>query len=226
MGFNLAVQADSEEQPVSFDDLPSSTHVILNTNKHRAKIPSRRRPTGRGHAPQENGNNGHGENGNGHVENSHGHVGNGNGHDRLALPVREENDYDGDESEMSYSHIKRGRRSIKKKQPPNSAPMRTGIPLSVFAHKASDSDDKEIVHSNKPCDSSDSASKDRLEAEKRLKEEKQREEEARSKKERGVEETKRSRRKETKRRGGKETKRIRGKETKRIRGKETKRIRG
>ena len=83
--FNLAVQADSEEQPVSFDDLPSSTHVILSTNKHRAKIPSRRRPTGRG---QENGNNGHIENGNGHIENSNGHVGNGNGHDRLALPVR------------------------------------------------------------------------------------------------------------------------------------------
>merc|ERR1712157_245008 len=92
---------------------------------------------------------------------------------------REENDYDGDESEMSYSHIKRGRRSIKKKQPPNSAPMRTGIPLSLFAHKASDSDDKEIVHSNKPCDSSDSAAKDRLEAERRLKEEKQREEDER-----------------------------------------------
>merc|ERR1712157_318814 len=163
---------DSEEAPVSFDDLPSSTHVILSANKHRAKIPSRRRPTGRGHASPENGN-GQVENGNGN------HAENGNGHDRLALPVREENDYDGDESEMSYSHIKRGRRSIKKKQPPNSAPMRTGIPLSLFAHKASDSDDKEIVHSNKPCDSSDSAAKDRLEAERRLKEEKQREEDER-----------------------------------------------
>merc|ERR1719205_185344 len=75
--FNLAVQADSEEQPVSFDDLPSSTHVILSTNKHRAKIPSRRRPTGRGHALQENGN-GQVENGNGnHAENGNEHVGNG-----------------------------------------------------------------------------------------------------------------------------------------------------
>merc|ERR1711879_990278 len=35
--FNIAVQADSEEQPVSFDDLPSSTHFILSSNKHRAK---------------------------------------------------------------------------------------------------------------------------------------------------------------------------------------------
>merc|ERR1711879_973943 len=74
---------------------------------------------------------------------------------------------------------------MKRKQPPNSAPMRTGIPLSVFAHKVSDSDEKEIVHSNQNCDSS--ATKDRLEAEeenKRLEEErlmveKQREEDER-----------------------------------------------
>merc|ERR1719282_520197 len=60
--FNIAVQPDSEEQPVSFDDLPSSTHVILTSNKHRAKLPSRRRPTGRGvHS------NGHSANGNGHA---------------------------------------------------------------------------------------------------------------------------------------------------------------
>merc|ERR1719450_1196070 len=60
--FNIAVQPDSEEQPVSFDDLPSSTHVILTSNKHRAKLPSRRRPTGRGvHT------NGHAANGNGHA---------------------------------------------------------------------------------------------------------------------------------------------------------------
>merc|ERR1712012_625345 len=45
--FNIAVQADSEEQPVSFEDTPSSTHIILSSNKHRAKLPSRRRPTTR-----------------------------------------------------------------------------------------------------------------------------------------------------------------------------------
>merc|ERR1711941_154278 len=99
-------------------------------------------------------------------ENNHGNAENGNGHDRLAVPS-EDNDYDGDESEMSYSHIKRGRRSMKRKQPPNSAPMGTGIPLSVFAHKVSDSDEKEIVHSNQTCDSS--ATRDRLEAEKKQK---------------------------------------------------------
>merc|ERR1711902_62215 len=146
--FNLAVQQDSEEQPVSFDDLPSSTHVILTTNKHRAKLPSRRRPTGKGHVA----------NGNGHVASDS----NGNGHDRLALPS-EENDYDGDESEMSYSHIKRGRRSMKRKQPP----MRTGIPLSTFAHKNSDSDEKQIVHS-KNCDSSNGSDR-LLEAEQKRK---------------------------------------------------------
>merc|ERR1712029_1148147 len=73
--FNIAVQPDSEEQPVSFDDLPSSTHVILTSNKHRAKLPSRRRPTGRGvHS------NGHAANGNGHALEA---SDNNNGQDRL-----------------------------------------------------------------------------------------------------------------------------------------------
>jgi len=40
--FNIAVQADSEEQPVSFDDLPTSAHLISSTNKHRAKIPEKK----------------------------------------------------------------------------------------------------------------------------------------------------------------------------------------
>merc|ERR1719188_2130670 len=72
--FNIAVQPDSEEQPVSFDDLPSSTHVILTSNKHRAKLPSRRRPTGRSvHS------NGHAANGNGHaLESSDNNNGHGN----------------------------------------------------------------------------------------------------------------------------------------------------
>merc|ERR1712073_235244 len=167
---------------VSFDDLPSSTHVILTTNKHRAKLPSRRRPTGKGHVA----------NGNGHVPSDS----NGNGHDRLALPS-EENDYDGDESEMSYSHIKRGRRSMKRKQPP----MRTGIPLSTFAHKNSDSDEKQIVHS-KNCDSSNGSDrlleaeqkrkaedeKKKLEEE-RLKNEKRKQEEERIRMEEGGEKT-------------------------------------
>merc|ERR1711983_33538 len=137
--FNLAVQADSEEQPVSFDDLPSSTHVILTSNKHRAKLPSRRRPTARGvHS------NGHSANGNGHAIESSDNTNIDNGNERLTLPS-EENDYDGDESEMSYSQIKRGRRSMKRRQP-----SRNTL-LSPIAHKVSDSDEKEIVHSAK-CD--------------------------------------------------------------------------
>merc|ERR1719282_1048723 len=99
--FNIAVQPDSEEQPVSFDDLPSSTHVILTSNKHRAKLPSRRRPTARGvHS------NGHSANGNGHAIESSDNTYIDNENERLTLPS-EENDYDGDESEMSYSQIKR-----------------------------------------------------------------------------------------------------------------------
>jgi len=46
---NIAVQADSEEKPVSFDDLPSDSHVISSTTKSRVStLPSRRRPTARG----------------------------------------------------------------------------------------------------------------------------------------------------------------------------------
>merc|ERR1712227_48382 len=137
--FNIAVQPDSEEQPVSFDDLPSSTHVILTSNKHRAKLPSRRRPTVRGvHS------NGHSANGNGHAIEGSGNNNIDTGNESLSLPS-EENDYDGDESEMSYSQIKRGRRSMKRRQP-----SRNTL-LSPIAHKVSDSDEKEIVHSTK-CD--------------------------------------------------------------------------
>merc|ERR1712012_1279544 len=149
--FNIAVQADSEEQPVSFEDTPSSTHIILSSNKHRAKLPSRRRPTTRA---------------NGHIHASNGQS-NGDGeeanHSRLGLPS-EDNDYDGDESEMSYQKIRRGRRSIKKKQPPRSSTMLSPLPHS----RLSDSDDREIVHSKK-CDPSEE-----LEDDKRRKEEEMR----------------------------------------------------
>ena len=134
--FNIAVQADSEEQPVSFDDLPSSGHLISSTNKHRAKVPTRRRPTGK-----------IGRQSNGHQ--SEGSATNGNGQDRLALPS-EENDYDGDESEMSYSQIKRGhRRSLKRRPQPQ--PQKSSTSL-IPGNRISDSDnDKELVHS-KNCD--------------------------------------------------------------------------
>merc|ERR1719348_1097832 len=177
--FNIAVQADVDEQPVSFDDLPSSTHVILSSNKHRAKLPSRRRPTGK--PPQANGN-GHTPNGSAHDEGDNGTA--GNGHERLALPS-EENDYDGDESEMSYSHIKRGRRSMKRRQPSRSSAL-----LSPIAHKISDSDDKENVHSSNCDPRNDRLTKDDTNNErekedtKRLEEERKRIEKEREEQER------------------------------------------
>merc|ERR1711915_508682 len=156
--FKVEVQPNSEEQPVSFDDQPSSSHLISSTNKHRARLPTRRRPTGKA-----------GKHPNGHQSEK-----NGEDHDRLALPS-EENDYDGDESEMSYSQIKRGRRSMKRRQPPRSSAI-----LSPIAHKVSDSDDKENVHSSN-CDSSnDRLTKDdtnlerEREANKRLEEKRKR----------------------------------------------------
>merc|ERR1712107_803485 len=122
----------------------------LSSNKHRAKLPSRRRPTTRA---------------NGHVHASNGQS-NGDGeeanHSRLGLPS-EDNDYDGDESEMSYQKIRRGRRSIKKKQPPRSSTMLSPLPHS----RLSDSDDREIVYSKK-CDPKE------LEADKRRKDEEMR----------------------------------------------------
>merc|ERR1719510_1324459 len=175
--FNIAVQADSEEQPVSFDDLPTSAHLISSTNKHRAKIPTRRRPTG------SRGKHSNGQqvtNGNGHSDIS---AENGNSQDRLALPS-EENDYDGDESEMSYSQIKRGhRRSLKRRQPQPTKSSAIFIP----GNRISDSDDKEIVHS-KHCDDSQKAlsgdiqrkqrDSERLENEKKLEAERREQERA------------------------------------------------
>merc|ERR1712203_114691 len=116
------------------------------TNKHRAKIPTRRRPTGS-----------RGKHSNGQVTNGNGHSDtvspdNGTSQDRLALPS-EENDYDGDESEMSYSQIKRGhRRSLKRRQP---QPPKSSA-IFIPGNRISDSDDKEIVHS-KHCDDSHQA---------------------------------------------------------------------
>merc|ERR1711892_846908 len=57
---NIAVQPDADEQPVSFDDLPTNSHVISSSNKNRATLPSKRRPPGRAARPS-----------NGHVTNGH-----------------------------------------------------------------------------------------------------------------------------------------------------------
>merc|ERR1712112_449744 len=60
---NIAVQPDSEEKPVSFDDLPTNSHVISSSNKNRATLPSKRRPPGRIARPT-----------NGHLANGHSEI--------------------------------------------------------------------------------------------------------------------------------------------------------
>merc|ERR1719474_802222 len=120
---NIAVQPDSEEKPVSFDDLPTNSHVISSSNKNRATLPSKRRPPGRIARPT----NGQLANGHSEITSDSDKMGKLSTNesddktnkltDRLALP-NEDNDYDGDESEMSHSQIKRGRRSIKKETTP------------------------------------------------------------------------------------------------------------
>merc|ERR1712106_730346 len=155
---NIAVQPDADEQPVSFDDLPTNSHVISSSNKNRATLPSKRRPPGRAARPS-----------NGHVTNGHSENNSDSDRmgklqtnetddktnkltDRLALP-EEENEYDGDESEMSHSQVRRGRRSIKRKQPPKGGVALFGKAdlfegKNPFAHRRGDSEEKEITHSD------------------------------------------------------------------------------
>merc|ERR1712123_378202 len=171
--FSIAVQADAEEKPVSFDELPTNSHVISSSNKNRATLPSKRRPPGRAARPS-----------NGHVTNGHSENNSDSDRmgklqtnetddktnkltDRLALP-EEENEYDGDESEMSHSQVRRGRRSIKRKQPPKGGVALFGKAdlfegKNPFAHRRGDSEEKEVTHSDL-CDPSDKDSLTKKEA--------------------------------------------------------------
>merc|ERR1712226_753573 len=69
--------------------------------------------------------------------------------ERLALPAgNESEEYDGDESELSRSVVKRGRRSIKKKQPPKGGvALFGGADLfkgkNPFAHRRDDSEERD-----------------------------------------------------------------------------------
>merc|ERR1712112_137488 len=89
---NIAVQPDSEEKPVSFDDLPTNSHVISSSNKNRATLPSKRRPPGRIARPT----NGHLANGDsdkmGKLSTNESDDKTNKLTDRLALP-NEDNDY-------------------------------------------------------------------------------------------------------------------------------------
>jgi len=160
---NIAVQPDSEEKPVSFDDLPTNSHVISSSNKNRATLPSKRRPPGRIARPT----NGHLANGHSEITSDSDKMGKLSTNesddktnkltDRLALP-NEDNDYDGDESEMSHSQIKRGRRSIKKRQPPKGGLSPFGKSeladgRNSLTQKQLDRQETEVQHSI-DCDSS------------------------------------------------------------------------
>merc|ERR1712129_354227 len=69
--------------------------------------------------------------------------------ERLTLPAgNESEEYDGDESELSRSVVKRGRRSIKKKQPPKGGvALFGGTDLfkgkNPFAHRRDDSEERD-----------------------------------------------------------------------------------
>merc|ERR1711874_454160 len=70
-----------------------------------------------------------------------------------AAAANDSEEYDGDESELSRSVVKRGRRSIKKKQPPKGGvALFGGADLfgkgkNPFAHRRDDSDEKEAERS-------------------------------------------------------------------------------
>merc|ERR1712013_552761 len=167
---NIAVQPDADEKPVSFDDLPSDCHLMGSTTKSRvSNLPSRRRPTGKGRNASDPVSNGHpppppSMPEAGKFEQASTAAANTAGNssveveeqtnklttDRLALPTagNESEEYDGDESELSRSVVKRGRRSIKKKQPPKGGvALFGGADLfkgkNPFAHRRDDSDEKE-----------------------------------------------------------------------------------
>merc|ERR1719431_198012 len=172
---NIAIAPDAEEKPVSFDDLPSNIHVISSTNKNRVTLPSKRRLPGKriGKPAAMNGElisdsdtqivnkkeelcDRHDETS---VPDTNREINENTSElkERLAFPIGE-TDYDGDESEMSHSTLKRGRRSIKKKQPP-----RGGVALfggtdvlrdkTMFSHRREESDEIDTNHS-KECDPS------------------------------------------------------------------------
>merc|ERR1712013_501429 len=234
---NIALQPDFDEKPVSFDDLPTNSHVISSSNKNRATLPSKRRPPGRA-GRQSNGHvtNGHSENTSdsdmGKLQTNETDDKTNKLTDRLALPS-EENEYDGDVSEMSHSQVRRGRRSIKRKQPPKGGVALFGKAdlfegKNPFAHRRGDSEEKEVEHSEH-CDPNDKNSLTKKEAseKERLKraaeeEERKRKMEAelkRKKRRRGRKgETKKGNRKKKKRGGGGKDKKTAGRGTKKKRG--------
>merc|ERR1711962_1625080 len=150
------------------DDLPSDSHVISSTTKSRVStLPSRRRPTARGagKGAETGASNGHnGDLPGGDIEaRMEDRVGKSETNisteertnrltERLAPPINDSEEYDGDESELSCSVIKRGRRSTKKKQPPKGGvSLFGGADLfkgkNPFAHRRDDSEERDVERS-------------------------------------------------------------------------------
>ena len=123
---SIAIQPDAEERPVSFEEGPQQSHLIASSTKHRAALPSRRRPPARhgissktessGSAAEANSSNSISLNGH-HTAGDEGDeikVSSAGAQERLG----EASEYDGDEDTESHSTIRRGRRSIKRRPPP------------------------------------------------------------------------------------------------------------
>merc|ERR1711990_1343490 len=191
---NIAVQPDADEKPVSFDDLPSDCHLMGSTTKSRvSNLPSRRRPTGKGRGSGDPGvSNGHhppppaaqadgASAASGKCEQATAAANTtatasaaaqeqtNKLTDRLALPAgNESEEYDGDESELSRSVVKRGRRSIKKKQPPKGGvALFGGADLfgkgkNPFAHRQRDDSDEKEAERSRSIEPADDKTNDEI----------------------------------------------------------------
>merc|ERR1712032_1262479 len=186
---NIAVQPDADEKPVSFDDLPSDCHLMGSTTKSRvSNLPSRRRPTGKGRGSGDPVSNGHpapaqadgaasgkceqataAANTTG-ITSAEAQEQTNKLTDRLALPAagNESEEYDGDESELSRSVVKRGRRSIKKKQPPKGGvALFGGADLfgkgkNPFAHRQRDDSDEKEAERSRSIEPADDKTNDEI----------------------------------------------------------------
>merc|ERR1712083_996727 len=186
---NIAVQPDADEKPVSFDDLPSDCHLMGSTTKSRvSNLPSRRRPTGKGRGSGDPVSNGHpapaqadgaasgkceqataAANTTG-ITSAEAQEQTNKLTDRLALPAagNESEEYDGDDSELSRSVVKRGRRSIKKKQPPKGGvALFGGADLfgkgkNPFAHRQRDDSDEKEAERSRSIEPADDKTNDEI----------------------------------------------------------------
>merc|ERR1712083_34900 len=156
---SIAIQQDAQERPVSFDDKPSNDHGVTSANKNRVTLPNKRRPPARisrasdeMESSQKSGSMGKLESNNKDDQTNQLTERLGNGSDGGS-----DNDYDADLDTECHSTIRRGRKSIKKKQPPKGGvAMFGGVDLfigkSQLPNRKEDSDEVDLVHSKTNCD--------------------------------------------------------------------------